>query len=203
MSRKLRQTDRSLPTLRRPDGYWFDFDDEFKLNDFAFVTHSRLFDDKLSIIGGFRVDSYDEDVRELRRGANLTDKYSSESQDGTTYSVGAIYYFGIVGLFANYSENIQPPNPGSQPTLWGDRPSPEEGQGMDFGIRISTDDGKYYASLSRYDSKSRGHLVENPIGLRSIWGRYYDANPDLVRDPAKDGVAYSDSHFSRCERLGV
>ena len=177
----------------KADGYWFDFDDEFKLNDLAFVTHSRLLDEKLSIIGGFRIDKYDEDIRELRRGDNLSDRYSSESESGTTYSVGAIYYFGIVGLFANYSENIQPPNPGSQPTLWGNRPNPEEGQGMDYGVRISTEDGKYYASLSRYDSKSRGHLVENPIGLRSIWQRYYDANPDLVRDSVKDGVAYSDS----------
>ena len=35
--------------------------------------------------------------------------------------------------------------------------------------------------------------MENPIGLRSIWQRYYDANPDLTRDSAKNGVAYSDS----------
>ena len=116
----------------KADGYWFDFDDEFKLNDFAFVTHSRLLDEKLSIIGGFRVDNYDEDIRELRRGDNLADKYSSESEGGTTYSVGAIYYFGVVGVFTNYSENIQPPNPGSQPTLWGR--SSEPGRRSEYGF---------------------------------------------------------------------
>lgn len=177
----------------KADGYWFDFDDEFKLKDYAFMSHSKLFDSRLSILAGVRIDSYEEDVRELRRGANLSDLYSSENESGTTYSMGAVYYFGWLGVFANYSENIQPPNPGSQPMLSGNRPSPEQGKGLDYGIRISTGDGKYYATLSRYDTKSEGHLVENPVGLRGIWQRYYDAQPALTRAPDQDGLAYSDS----------
>jgi outer membrane receptor protein involved in Fe transport len=177
----------------KADGYWFDFDDDFKLKDVAFLSHTRLFDESLSILAGVRHDKYDEKVRELRRGPNLSDLISEESESGTTYSAGAVYYFDWFGLFANYSENIQPPNPGSQPMLDGNRPSPEKGKGLDYGVRISTGDNRYYVTLSRYDTKSEGHLVENPIALRGIWQRYFDAQSDLTRDPNLNDLAYSDT----------
>lgn len=183
---------RAISYMPKADGYWFDFDDTFKLTDIAFVSHTLLFDDNLSILAGVRRDSYDEHIVELRRGANLTDKISDESQDGTTYSAGAVYYFGWLGVFANYSENIQPPNPGSQPLIGGARPSPEEGSGLDYGIRISTGDGKYYAVLSRYDTKSEGHLVENPIGLRGIWQKF-NVVKGLSTESGNGSLAYSDT----------
>ncbi|HLP25225.1 MAG TPA: hypothetical protein VK477_06085, partial [Acidobacteriota bacterium] len=160
--------------------------------DFAVVSHTLLFDDKLSVLAGARRDSYDEHIVELRRGANLANKISDESQSGTTYSAGAIYYIGPVGFFANYSENIQPPNPGSQPLIGGARPHPEQGSGLDYGIRISTGDNKYYAVLSRYDTKSEGHLVENPIGLRGIWQKY-NLVKGLSTESGNGSLAYSDT----------
>lgn len=178
--------------LPKADGYWFDFDDTFELTDFAVVSHTLLFDDKLSILAGARRDSYDEHIVELRRGANLANKISDESQSGTTYSAGAVYYVGPVGFFANYSENIQPPNPGSQPLIGGARPQPEQGSGLDYGIRISTGDNKYYAVLSRYDTKSEGHLVENPIGLRGIWQKY-NIVKGLSTESGNGSLAYSDT----------
>lgn len=185
---------RSVAYLPKADGYWFDFDDTFKLNDLAVMSHSRLFDDKLSVLAGIRHDSYEEHIRELRRAANnKDDRLSDEREGGTTYSAGAVYYFNWLGVFANYSENIQPPNPGSQPSLNGSRPSPEAGTGLDYGFRISTGDGKYYATLSRYDTTSDGHLVENPIGLRGIWQKYYDSKPSVARDPKLNDLAYSDT----------
>lgn len=177
----------------KADGYWFDFDDTFKPRDVAFLSHTRLFEDSLSILAGVRRDSYKENIRELRRGPNLADKISNESQSGTSISFGGTYYIKWFGLFANYSENIQPPSAGSQPLLTGVRPNPETGKGLDYGIRVSTEDGKYYATLGRYDSESKGHLVENPIGLRTIWQRYFDAQPALTRDPNLNDLAYSDS----------
>lgn len=186
---------RQISYMPKADGYWFDFDDTFDLVDYAVVSHSLLFDDNLSILAGARRDSYDEHIVELRRGPNLTDKISDESQSGTTYSAGAVYYIGglkWLGLFANYSQNIQPPNPGSQPLIGGARPSPEEGKGLDYGIRISTADGKYYAVLSRYDTKSEGHLVENPIGLRGIWQKY-NVVKGLNSESGNGSLAYSDT----------
>jgi hypothetical protein len=183
---------RSIAYLPKADGYWFDFDDEFELTDYAFVSHSRLFDDRLSVLLGARHDSYDEKLLELRRGPNLTDRIVRESDSGTTYSAGLVYYFSALGVFANYSENIQPPNAGSQPYLNGDRPAPEKGQGLDFGIRFSTDDGKYHASLSRYDTESEGRNVENPVGIRGIWERYNVATGRNQQD-GFGSVAYSDT----------
>jgi hypothetical protein len=92
----------------------------------------------------------------------------------------------------NYSENIQPPNAGSQPYLSGARPNPEKGKGIDYGLRISTNDGKYYATLSRYDTKSDGRNVENPVDIRGAWQKYNLA----VGNPQEAGfgaVAYSDT----------
>jgi outer membrane receptor protein involved in Fe transport len=172
--------------------YWFDFDDEFRVNDYSFVSHSRLLNDNLSIIVGVRRDEYDEDLLSLRRGPNETDLFTQEKGSGTTYSAGAVYYFGWLGVFANYSENIQPPNAGSQPLLNGSRPGPEEGESLEYGLRVSTGDGKYYASLLRYDSKSVGHLVENPIALRGIWERYNEVRGVPIRE-GFGSLAYSDT----------
>lgn len=178
--------------MPKADGYWFDFDDEFKLTSYALFSSSRLFDDRLSVVLGVRRDSYDENLRELRRGPALTDHFVSESDAGTTYTVGAVYYFGWLGVFANYSENILPPNAGSQPYLDGNRPGPEENTGSDFGIRVSTGDGKYYANLSRYDSTSSNRNVENPVGIRAVWQKYNVAR-GVNQDDGFGGVAYSDT----------
>ena len=182
-----------LPVAYMPSsGYWFDFDDTFELTDFAFLSHSRLLDDRLSIMLGARQDSYDEHLLSYRRGPNNTNVETDESDEGTTYSAGAVYYFNWLGVFVNYSENMQPPNAGSQPLLSGDRPAPEEGKGLEYGIRISTGDGKYYATLSRYDTESVGRLVENPIDLRGIWQNFNRAQ-GLSPDVGNGGLAYSDT----------
>jgi outer membrane receptor protein involved in Fe transport len=172
--------------------YWFDFDDEFELTDVAVVSHSRLLDDTLSILLGARRDSYDEHLVELRRGPDRTNNIIDESDSGTTLSGGVVYWMNWLGVFANYSENIAPPNAGSQPYIDGRRPAPEEGKGLEFGLRATTGDGKYYATLSRYDTESRGRNVENPVGLRNVWQRYNVAvgNP---QDSGFGSLAYSDT----------
>src|SRR5690606_11198573 len=116
----------------------------------------------------------------------------SESDEGTTYTAGAVYYFGWFGVFAHYSENLLPPNAGSQPYLNGSRPGPEENDRYDYGIRIPTPDGKYYASLSRYESKSNNRNVENPVGIRGVWQKYNIAR-GAPQDEGFGGVAYSDT----------
>lgn len=178
--------------LPKADGYWFDFDDEFKLTSYALFSNTRLFEDRLSVVLGVRRDSYDEDLRELRRGPNLTDHLISESDSGTTYTAGAVYYFGWLGVFANYSENLLPPSAGSQPYLSGDRPGPERNKGYDYGIRISTGDGKYYANFSRYDTTSANRNVENPVGIRAVWQKYNVAR-GANQDEGFGAVAYSDT----------
>ncbi|WP_415910843.1 TonB-dependent siderophore receptor [Oleiharenicola sp. Vm1] len=184
---------RAVAYMPKADGYWFDFDDTFKLTDFAAMSQSRLLDDALTLTLGARRDRYKEDLRELRRGPNLTDNIVHESQSGDTYSAGAVYFVtSNVGLVTNYSKNIQPPHAGSQPLLSGARPNPEEGKGLEYGLRFSTSDNKYYATLIRYDTQSKGHLVENPIGFRAVWQRFNEAQGNPTNS-GNGNMAFSDT----------
>lgn len=178
---------------QNPAGYWYDFDDTFKLKDVAFFSNTRLFNDSLSILAGVRHDSYDEKLLEQRKDANQTDRLSKESDSGTTYSVGSVYYFHWLGAFVNYSENLQPPAAGTQSMLDGTRPGPERGKGLEYGLRISTEDHRYYASITRYVTKSTNHAVENPVNLRGIWSTVFNAHPELTRDSSLVDLAYSDT----------
>lgn len=183
---------RQIAYLPKADGYWFDFDDKFDLDSYALFSHTRLLDDKLSLALGIRRDSYDEHLVELRRNGDLSNRISDESDAGTTYTAGAVYYFGWLGVFANYSQNILPPNAGSQAYISGARPSPEQGEGYDYGFRVSTGDGKYYATLSRYDTKSTNRNVENPVDLRGLWQKYNIAR-GLSGAAGLGSLSYSDT----------
>jgi len=184
---------RQITYAPKADGFWFDFDEKFQSQEYAVLSHTQLLDDRLSILAGVRRDTYDRDVRELRKGPNLTDNIIAESDHGTSYSAGAVYYVTQwLGLFGNYSENILPPPAGSRAFINGDRPGPETGTGYDYGIRVSTDDGKYYASFSRYDTKSQNHLVENPIALRGVWQKFNQVQ-GLNTDSGLGSLAYSDT----------
>lgn len=183
---------RQVAYLPKADGYWFDFDDKFDLTSYALFSHTRLFEDRLSLALGVRQDTYDEKLLELRRGPDLSNRISREGDDGITYTAGAVYYLKWLGFFANYSQNILPPNAGSQPYLSGARPSPEEGEGFDYGLRVSTGDGRYYATLSRYDTKSKGRNVENPVDVRGLWQKYNIAR-GVNADSGLGSAAYSDT----------
>lgn len=168
--------------------YWFDFDETYKLRNVALASHTRLWNDKLSILAGARRDKYDHSRTELQSAKMLTDGAS-----GTTYSAGAIYYFNWLGLFANYSKNFDPIGPGKQPGLNGQPFGPSKGQGSEVGIRVSTGDGKYYASISRYDSKSKDRIFSGgKPDFAAIWKNYYKAigQPE---DPVRSRLAYDDT----------
>lgn len=175
--------------------YWFDFDETYKLKNVAFASHSRFWDDKLSVLLGARRDSYDHNRLPLLTPANTTDQETAvlDSASGTTYSAGAIYYFKWLGVFANYSKNFDPIGPGKQPGLNGTPFGPATGKGLEYGIRISTDDGKYYASLSRYDSKSQDRIFNGgKPDFAGIWRNYYDAL-GLPRDTTRTTLSYDDT----------
>lgn len=168
--------------------YWFDFDEAYKLKNAAIASHTRLWNDKLSILLGARRDEYDHHRSELQNKRLLDD-----SASGTTYSAGAIYYIKWLGIFGNFSKNFDPIGPGKLPGLNGQAFGPATGQGSEVGIRISTDDRKYYASLSRYDSKSKNRIYNGgKPDFAGFWKNYYDAlgQPWV---PARTGLTYDDT----------
>src|SRR5690606_19821812 len=111
------------------------------------------------------------------------------------YSAGAIYYFGSIGVFGNYSENFDPIGPGKNPGLDGRPFEAATGKGVDFGLRYSTGDGRYYATLSRYEGESAGRITGTKVGFGGtdgIWSRYYQA-AGIEPDPTNINLNYDDT----------
>ncbi len=150
---------------------WFDFDETYKLDNVAAVSHTRLWNDKLSILAGIRNDKYEHHKVGAHSGSIVDD-----SASGTTYSAGAIYYIKWLGFFANYAKNFDPIGPGKQNGLNGQPFGPSTGKGYEYGVRISTDDGKYYASISHYNSKSQDRIFNGgKPDFQGMWRNYYDS----------------------------
>jgi outer membrane receptor protein involved in Fe transport len=173
--------------------HWFDFNEDYHLRHVAGFSHVRLFDDKLAILVGARHDNYDHyKIETLPRvvGGPLT--VVQDGANGTTYSAGAIYYLGPVGLYANYSKNFDPIGPGRNPSLSGVPFGPATGKGLETGLRFSSKDGKYYATASYYDSKSQDRITGTKIGFGGIWNNYADARGE-ARNPQLGTLAYDDT----------
>lgn len=168
---------------------WFDFDETHDITNVSAVSHSRLWDDHLSVIAGIRYDDYE--YKKTGRNTGSRDKFASFD---TTYTVGAVYYVhGLpwLGVFGNYSRNFNPVKPGSSPKLDGTHPSATTGEGRDFGIRISTKDGKYYASFSRYEGKVKDMAANTILGFKEYWKPYFTAAAQTV-DEKLTTMEYSD-----------
>ena len=169
-------------------GGWFDFNELYQLQNVAAVSHTRLWNDKLSILAGLRHDKY-----EHHKVGTYNGELVDDSASGTTYSVGSIYYFKWLGVFANYSKNFDPIGPGKQNGLNGQPFGPSTGKGLEYGLRISTDDGKYYASISRYDSKSQDRIFNgNKPDFAGLWRNYYDSRGES-RNTARTTLSYDDT----------
>lgn len=167
---------------------WFDFDETFKLKSASIMSQSLLWDDRVSLILGARNDHYTHH----RVGAN-SGVVTDDSASGTTYSAGAIYYFiPWLGAFVNYSQNFDPIGPGKSPSLTGQPLGPSTGKGFEYGLRVSTPDGKYYATLNRYDTRSANRITSNKIDFAGIWKQYYIATGQAP-DSAKTTLSYDDT----------
>lgn len=167
---------------------WFDFDETYGLKNVALASHSRLWNDKLSILAGIRRDEYTH-----RKVGAHSGNIVSDGASGTTYSAGAVYYLNWLGLFANYSKNFDPIGPGKQNSLSGVPFGPSSGLSLEYGVRVSTDDGKYYASISRYDSESQDRIFNGgKPDFAGMWRNYYDALGQ-PRNPSRTTLPYDDT----------
>jgi outer membrane receptor protein involved in Fe transport len=167
---------------------FFDFDETTRLKNVSLASQSLIWDDRLSVLLGVRHDHY-RHHKVLAHSGTVTD----DSASGTTYSAGGIFYFiKSLGAFFNYSKNFDPIGPGKSPGLDGQPFGPATGEGYEYGLRLSTDDGKYYATLNRYDDKSKDRITTSKIDLAGIWKQYYMATGQSA-DPAKTLLAFDDT----------
>jgi hypothetical protein len=152
---------------------WYDFNSKQTIKYYGAFSQTRLWDDRLNITLGLRRDTYDVTKVGLRGPSNVPVVGSGA---GNTYSAGAIgYVTDWLGLFANLSDNYQPAAGGLAPSLFGELRGASFGKGKNAGIRISTLDGKYYASATWYKDTATDVIGGDEPGFQNIWNHYLQA----------------------------
>ncbi len=152
---------------------WYDFDSRQTIKYAGIFSQSRLWDDRLSLSLGARHDSYDTWKHGLRGPSN---PLVSASGSGDTYSAGFVGYITEwLGVTANLSENFVPAAGGLAPSIYGAEFGPSFGKGKNIGLRVSTKDGRYYASLNYYNDTSRDVIGGDSPDFQGIWNDYFAA----------------------------
>ena len=136
------------------------------VNDAAMIAgQSALFQDRLHFTAGLRRDT--QDVRTGIAASWQRDPVTSEflggpqaweesSAAGNTRTYGGVFHlFPAVSLFYNGANNFTP-----QTSLGIDnRPiGPRTGTGQDYGVKLALLDGRYNATLGRYDILQRNFI---------------------------------------------
>jgi outer membrane receptor protein involved in Fe transport len=152
---------------------WFDFDASQDIDFVGAFSQSRFWDDRLNVTLGIRRDEFDIHRIGLRGTGNTPITLDG---GGNTYSAGAIAYITEwLGVFANVSENFQPAAGGTPITLYGETLGASFGKGRNYGIRVSTKDNKYYATLTWYDQSAEAVIGGDSPGFQGIWDKYFQA----------------------------
>jgi outer membrane receptor protein involved in Fe transport len=149
---------------------WYDFNSKQTIKYYGAFSQTRLWDDRLNISLGIRRDTYDVTKVGLRGPVNVPVLGNGA---GNTYSVGAVgYVTDWLGLFANLSDNYQPAAGGLAPSLFGQLRGASFGKGKNAGIRISTPDQKYYASVTWYKDTATDVIGGDAPYFQGIWQDY-------------------------------
>lgn len=154
---------------------WYDFNSRQTIKYVGAFAQTRLWDDRLAVTAGIRHDSYENWKIGLRGPVGSNAKVIS-SDSGNTYSVGAVgYVLPWLGIVGNISENFQPAAGGLAPTIYGQTLGPSFGKGKNIGVRVSTKDGKYYASVNWYNDTATAITGGDSPDFQGIWNDYFDA----------------------------
>lgn len=152
---------------------WYDFNSQQTVQYGALYSQTRLWDDRLDITLGTRRDVFNLFKVGLRGPSNPP--VLSNGSDNT-YSVGAIgYVTDWIGLFANQSTNYTPAAGGNAPKLDGSVIPGSEGKGTNGGVRISTKDRKYYASVTWYKDTASTVIGGDSPDFQGLWNDYLAA----------------------------
>ena len=157
---------------------WFDHDLSEQIEYFGAVSQTRLWDDRLNITLGARHDQYKSDLYSVRPpiGLPFPQGHTYEDDSGDTYSAGLVgYVTKWLAATYNFSENFAPIGGGTSPSLTGGAFGPATGKSNAVGLRISTEDHKYYISADYYQDKAHGKISGDGIGIQGIWNDYYKA----------------------------
>jgi outer membrane receptor protein involved in Fe transport len=152
---------------------WYDFNSTQKINYGGLFSQTRLWDDRLNISLGIRRDDYKNTKKGIRPG-DTTNTISEDA--GNTYSAGVVgYVTEWLAIVGNLSSNFQPAAGGLAPAVTGKIFGPSFGKGRDIGLRISTKDAKYYATVNYYNTKSTDVIGADQPDFQGIWNQYFKA----------------------------
>ncbi|MSU51182.1 MAG: hypothetical protein EXS37_19190 [Opitutus sp.] len=127
-----------------------------KTNAFSFVGHALLFDERLSLIAGYRKDE----------NTSATIDPGAESRQITKHGAktyGAVFHLNDrLSVFGNYGDNFKPANVGR---IGIDaKPLPSNiGQSRDIGLRFALFGRKILGSLTYYDTR-QVNQARNALG---------------------------------------
>ncbi|MFI5356753.1 MAG: TonB-dependent siderophore receptor [Opitutales bacterium] len=150
---------------------WFDHNLTEKIQYVGLASQTNLWDDRLNITLGARHDKYASNLLNIRGTGNVP---SIENDAGTTYSAGLVGFITKdLALVYNYSQNFAPIGGGVAPSLFGTQFGPATGKSNTVGLRLSTDDHKYYVTGSYYEDTAHGRISNDSVGFQSIWNDYF------------------------------
>ncbi|MCD8483268.1 MAG: TonB-dependent receptor [Verrucomicrobia bacterium] len=131
---------------------------------FYFTEQAIMMDGKLRAIAGLRYEEFDAKNRITNTDGN---------EDAVTGQFGAMYNFiPSVGVFASYSESFYRNgfynSFAADQSKVGQLAPPQEGVGIDVGLKLQTPDRKLAGTISYFDLKQRNILIEALIeGVRT------------------------------------
>lgn len=157
---------------------WYDFNSRQTIKYGGLYSLTRLWNDRLNISLGARRDSYDNWKVGLRGPSNPP---TIANGSGNTYSAGFVgYVTPWLGIVGNVSDNYQPAAGGLAPSIFGKVFGPSFGRGRNIGLRVSTKDGRYYASLNYYNDKSQNVIGGDSPDFQGIWNDYFMAGGSVT-----------------------
>lgn len=134
------------------------------------IAQWRLFRDRLSLTAGYREDSYESESMSFQRDpvTLLYEEYETGTFDRFSESEVDNYNMGVVvqphrnfDVFLNKSTNNVNASV-SRYDVFGNFLPPEEGDGIDYGIRTFLADDKIVVKLNYYENTQK-NVISNPL----------------------------------------
>ena len=168
------------------------------IDSVAFAAQSKFLGDSLITTIGARKDKVEivnsSVVRDGGQGwlaVGLGDPSPPQEEEGTTYSMGAVYHIPTLdwlSVYGNKSTNFQPQS-GAQAfedenLRSGMEIGALEGEGLDYGFKFRLFDGRVHATLGKYkveqSNASTGYDGNINTYIGAIWTTILNDGPDTV-----------------------
>ncbi len=177
--------------------------DQDKDLDYAQLSSfTTLFKERLSLVFGLRHDRLAQSQQNAVTNANVNNGIAQLGSRGivgaredlrskaTSPSLGFVgFVTPWLGVFGNYSKNFSPPS-GGTPDVDGNSLEGPRGEGFDYGIKLSLLDGQIYATLTRYDSRQMGRIINIQAEITRLQQNWVNVRSD---DSGRTSVDFRDT----------